>query len=133
MNYFDVNSPLLSDLKHLIFRSVSFSTIYLNILKHSNASDFFLRKKTVIIIVKSSISSIKYCSPFIPFVLIGPHRSMCTISNDFTVEYSFVLNSVLVYFPCRKCFHRVLVGFEILGISLTASFLLILTRFSKFT
>jgi len=132
MNSFDVNSPPLFDLKHLFFESVSFSTISLKILKHSNASDFFLRKQTVVILVKSSISSIKYCSPFSPFAIIGPHRLVCTISNGFLVEYSFVQNIVLVFFPCRHCLDIVLVSFEISDISLTASFLSILTRLSKF-
>jgi hypothetical protein len=57
---------------------------------------------------------------------------VCTSSNGFIVEYSFDLNSVLVCFPCRQCLHIVLAGFDILGISLTASFLLILTILSKF-
>jgi hypothetical protein len=49
MNYFDVNSPPISDLKHLIFKSISFSTISLYILKFSNSSDFFLRKHSKVI------------------------------------------------------------------------------------
>jgi hypothetical protein len=77
--------------------------------------------------------NMKYCSPFGSFVLIGPLRLVCTISNVFVVEYSLDMNSVLVCFPCRKCLHIILDSFEISGISLTISFLLILTKFSKFT
>jgi hypothetical protein len=51
MNYFDVNSPPLSNLKHLIFNSVSISTNFFYILKCLNASNFFLRKKIVVIFV----------------------------------------------------------------------------------
>jgi len=74
----------------------------------------------------------KYCSPFSPFVLIGTHISMCTIFIGFVVEYSFYLNSILVCYPCRQCLHIVVVDFEISGISLIASFLLILNRLSEF-
>jgi len=51
LNVFYVNAPPLSDLKHFIFKWVSFSTISLNILKHSNASDFFLWKQSSVILV----------------------------------------------------------------------------------
>jgi hypothetical protein len=132
MNYFDVNSPPLSDLKHFIFYSVSVSTISLYILKCSNASDFLLRKKIVVILVYSSTNNIKYCSPFKHFVLFGPHRSICTISSGFFVEYSFDLNLVLFFFPYRQCLHRVFVGFEYQEFLLLLPFFLILTRLSKF-
>ena len=35
-----------------------------------------------------------------PFVLINAHKSVCTISNGYVVEYSFVLNSTFSFFPC---------------------------------
>jgi hypothetical protein len=50
INSFDVNSPPLSSLKHLIFNYVSVSTISLYVLKLLNASDFLFRKKTAVIL-----------------------------------------------------------------------------------
>jgi hypothetical protein len=132
MNYFDVNSPPLSNLKHLILKFIFVSTISLYILKCPNPSDFFLRNQNTFILVYSSITSMKYCSRFNPFVLVGPQRSVCTISNGFFIEYSFDLNLVLVGFPYKQCLYRVFARFEIPGISFTASFMLILTRLSKF-
>ena len=51
MNYFDMNSPPLSNFKHWILESISFSTISLNILKFLNASNFFFRQYVAIILV----------------------------------------------------------------------------------
>lgn len=67
-----------------------------------------------------------------PFVPIGPHRSVCINSNGCDAKCSFVLNPYFVCLSCRQASHSVLEGFEIFGISRTASFLLILRRFSKF-
>jgi len=78
------------------------------------------------------MSSIKYCSPSSPFVLVGPHKLVCTSSNRFFKEYSFVLNSTFVYFQCSQCLHILFVGFVIYRISQTNYFLLILTRLSKY-
>jgi hypothetical protein len=50
-NSIEVNSPTLSGRKHLILRSVSFSTISLNTLNLSNAYEFFFRKPTHVILV----------------------------------------------------------------------------------
>ena len=72
-------------------------------MKHSNVSDFFLRKKTHVILVCSSMQRRKYDSPFNPLVLIGPQRSIQTNSNGFVVEYSFVLKLTLVCFLCWQC------------------------------
>jgi len=44
MNFADVNSPPLLDRTALIYSSVSFSTINLNLLNASNAFDFFNKK-----------------------------------------------------------------------------------------
>jgi len=74
----------------------------------------------------------KYNSPSKPFVLRWPHRSVCINSNGCDAKCSFFLNWTFVCFPCRHASHSVLEGFEIFGISRTDSFLLILTRFSKF-
>ena len=73
----------------------------------------------------------KYFSPFMPFVLVGPTRPICTISSGLLIEYSFDLNMVFVFFPCWQCLHKVLVGFVIWGISLTSFLLMTLTRLSK--
>ena len=74
----------------------------------------------------------KYNSPSKPFVLTEPHRSLCINSNGRDENYSFVLNWTFFCLPCWQVSHSVLEGFEIFGISHTASFLLILTRLSKF-
>jgi hypothetical protein len=52
--------------------------------------------------------------------------------NGFVVEYSSDLNFFIICFPRIKCLHKVLADFEISGISITSSFLLILTRLSNF-
>ena len=74
----------------------------------------------------------KYNSPSKPFVLTGPHRSVCINSNGCDAKCYFALNWTFVCLPCRKTSHSVLGGFEILGIYRTASFFLILTILSKF-
>jgi len=74
----------------------------------------------------------KYNSPSNPFVVTGPHRSICINSNGCDEKCSFVLNWNFVYLPCRHASHSVLEGFDIFGISRTTSFLLILTRLSNF-
>ena len=74
----------------------------------------------------------KYNSPSKPFVLTGPYRLVCINSNGCDAKCSFVLNWTFVCLPCRQASHSVLEGFQIFGISRTTSFLLILTRLSKF-
>jgi hypothetical protein len=51
INSFDVKSPPLSDLRHLIFESISFSTISLYVLKFLNAYDILFRNKIVVILL----------------------------------------------------------------------------------
>ena len=51
LNSSEVNSPPLSNLRHLIRDPVSFSTNSLNVLKHPNAFDFLLRRHTHVILV----------------------------------------------------------------------------------
>jgi hypothetical protein len=85
----------------LTFKLVSFSTSSLNTLKHLKASDFFLRNQTQVILVYSSMSCMKYCSPYSHFVLLGPHKLVCTISNGFFcrvflfLEFNFCLFSIM--------------------------------------
>ena len=128
--FWDELSPL-SDLRHLIFYFVSFSTSSLNILKNPKASDFFFRRHTQVILVKSSMRSMKYSSPFSPLLHVGPHRSVWTSSSGLVVECSFVLNSTLVCFPCWQDSQIPVFGLWISGISLTAWYSLILIRFPK--
>lgn len=49
----------------------------------------------------------KYYFPSIPFVLIGPHKSVCTNSSVFFMECSLFLNSTLVSFSHWHYTHSV--------------------------
>ena len=76
LNYLETNSPQLSDLKHLIFMSISFSVNSLNNWKQLNVSDFFFNRNIQFMWVMSSTNNKKYISPFNHVVLIGPQTSV---------------------------------------------------------
>lgn len=62
-NSFEVKSPPLLGLMHFILHYVSFSFMALNFLKFSKAFDFFLKKATHVILLKSLMKSMKYNLP----------------------------------------------------------------------
>lgn len=87
LNLFEINFPPPSNIKHLIFKPDSFSTILLNIFNFSKASYSSLRNANHNILAKSSIRRILYLSSLNVLVLLGPLKSMCTISNFVVVVY----------------------------------------------
>ena len=130
-NYLDMKSPPLSDLRHFIFKSISFSTSalkYLNLLK---ATNFYFMRIIHVALVNSSTNNMKYFSPLGLCFLVGPHTSACTNSNGFLVVNSLDLKCTLGFFQNWHELHIMLSSSANLGNSLTPPIFLILLRLKK--
>lgn len=90
-NWFEVYSVPLSLLTDLMLKPVYFSTNNLNFLNMATTSLFCFKKKkkkTQLILVKSSINSTKYFLPFQKGVCIGPQTSLCINCSFSTTLYA---------------------------------------------
>ena len=96
----EVYSPPLSDRRALMCLSVAFSTIILNFLNTSKASDFSFRKYTQVFLEKSSMKDMKYLLPLKDSGVIGPHMSVWINSRICLAwYYAFLGNEVFVCLP----------------------------------
>ena len=115
----------------MIFLPIWFSTLLLKYLTISKASNLCLKNCTQVILVKSSMQSIKYLWPWILYVLVGPQKLVWTNSRGLLAKNSLDLKDDMIFLPFWQGYIW-LYGLDMLGKSPTDLFALILTKLSKF-
>ena len=130
MNSCELNSPPLFFLSMKIFSLVAFSTKHWNCLNSSKYYDLFFRKYTKIILIQSSMKTMKYFHPW-KEGSIGPQMSLLINYKHMLSRHVFVKKGTLYCLPMIQDSH-LLDSFLKVGNPFTISFVVSSLRIWKF-